>query len=199
MRSFAVTWDYRCPFARNAHEHVLDALAGGAEWEVTFAAFSLNQVHVGEGDADVWDAPDEDSGLLALRAGVAVRDHFADRFQAVHRALFAARHDEGRDLRDEQAVRDVLTANGVDADAVMALVRDGTALKAVRADHESFEAGHHVWGVPTFISGERAVFVRLMDRPDGDTERARSSIERVLDLLDGWPELNEYKWTHIPR
>ena len=24
-RSFAISWDYRCPFARNAHEHVLAA------------------------------------------------------------------------------------------------------------------------------------------------------------------------------
>ena len=30
MTPFAVTWDYRCPFARNAHEHVLDGLAAGA-------------------------------------------------------------------------------------------------------------------------------------------------------------------------
>jgi hypothetical protein len=44
--AFAVTWDYRCPFARNAHEHVLDGLAAGAEWDVTFLPFSLGQVHV---------------------------------------------------------------------------------------------------------------------------------------------------------
>ena len=25
-RSFSVTWDYRCPFARNAHEHVVAGL-----------------------------------------------------------------------------------------------------------------------------------------------------------------------------
>ena len=32
--SFDVNWDYRCPFARNAHEHLVAALAGGADWEV---------------------------------------------------------------------------------------------------------------------------------------------------------------------
>jgi hypothetical protein len=199
MRSFTVTWDYRCPFARNAHEHVLDALAAGADWDVTFAAFSLGQAHVAEGEPDVWDAPDDDSGLLALRAGVAVRDTAPEQFLAVHRALFSARHDEGRDLRDETVVRDIVSTHGVDADSVMAEVRGGGALKAVRHDHESFVASHAVWGVPTFISGDRAVFVRLMDRPRGDGERATQSIERVLDLLEGWPELNEFKWTQIPR
>ncbi len=49
-RSFAVTWDYRCPFARNAHEHVVAGLEAGADWEVDFLPFSLNQMHVEEGD-----------------------------------------------------------------------------------------------------------------------------------------------------
>ncbi len=48
-RSFAVTWDYRCPFARNAAEHVLDGLGAGADWDVRWVPFSLGQVHVAEG------------------------------------------------------------------------------------------------------------------------------------------------------
>ena len=34
---FAVTWDYRCPFARNARDHILAGLAAGADRHVTFA------------------------------------------------------------------------------------------------------------------------------------------------------------------
>jgi hypothetical protein len=45
------------------------------------------------------------------------------------------------------------------------------------------------------MSGDAAVFVRIMDRPNGDTPHARRTIERVLDLLDGWPALNEFKHT----
>src|SRR5215813_9086562 len=97
-RAFEITYDYRCPFARNAHEHVLDALEAGADWEVTFVPFSLGQVHVAEGQPDVWDDPEADTGLLALQAGTVVRDKFPDRFLAVHRALFALRHDEGLQL-----------------------------------------------------------------------------------------------------
>jgi len=41
--SFAVTWDYLCPFARNAHEHLVAGLEGGAPWDVTFSPFSLIQ------------------------------------------------------------------------------------------------------------------------------------------------------------
>ncbi len=43
------------------------------------------------------------------------------------------------------------------------------------------------------------MFVRLMDRPEGDGELATTTVDRVLDLLTGWPELNEFKHTSIPR
>ena len=119
-RSFAVTFDYRCPFARTAHEHVVAALQAGADWDVRFVPFSLGQAHVAEGETDVWDEPAKDTGLLALQAGVVVRDQQPDRFFDTHVALFAARHDEGRHIREQEVIHDVLRANGVDADAVFA-------------------------------------------------------------------------------
>ena len=55
-----------------------------------------------------------------------------------------------------------------------------------------------MWGVPTFIVGDRAVFVRLMSLPDGDGELAISTVNRILDQID-WPMVNEFKHTSIPR
>ena len=40
---FGITYDYLCPFARNANEHVVAALRGGADWDVTFEPYSLTQ------------------------------------------------------------------------------------------------------------------------------------------------------------
>jgi protein-disulfide isomerase-like protein with CxxC motif len=197
--SFSVTWDYRCPFARNASFHILTALEGGAEWDVTWVPFSLNQAHVEEGDPDVWDDEAKAPALLAMQAGIAVRDRWPEVFPRVQRALFAARHDEGRDIREEHVIRDVLTANGADADAVFNEIAGGQPLKVFRTEHERAVADHQVFGVPTFIAGDQAVFVRVMDRPEGDVERARTTVERVLDLLTSWPELNEFKHTSIPR
>jgi hypothetical protein len=196
--SFAITWDYRCPFARNAHEHVIAGLRAGAPWDVRFVAFSLGQVHVAEGEPDIWEHWEDDTGLLALQAGVVVRDRFPDRFLDAHEALFALRHDQGGQLREESAVHDTLTSVGVDADAVMAAIATGDPLLTVRQEHEAAVKEHSVWGVPTFIVDEHATFVRLMDRPKGDGAHAQRSIERVLDLLT-WPDLNEYKHTSIPR
>ena len=196
--AFAVTWDYRCPFARNAHEHVLDGLAAGADWDVTFVPFSLGQVHVEDGEPDVWDNPDADSGLLGLQVGVVVRDTFPDRFLDVHRALFALRHEQAGSLRDEQALRNVLKALDVDADVVFAEIATGQPLATIKAEHTAYAASHDVWGVPTFIVDDQAAFVRFMHRPAGDGEVARRTIERAVDLL-GWPDLNEFKHTSIPR
>jgi hypothetical protein len=197
MTSFAVTFDYRCPFARNAHEHIVAGLQGGADWDVTFLPFSLGQAHVEEGGVDVWDEPEKDSGLIALQAGVVVRDLFPDQFLAVHHALFALRHEQGSKL-GEADVRATLTANGVDADAVFARIASGEALATVRDEHTTWVKSHDVWGVPTFITGDNAVFVRFMHRPEGDGKLARTTIERVVDLLE-WSDLNEFKHTSIPR
>ncbi len=111
MSTFAVTWDYRCPFARNAHEHLAVALTDGADWHVTFLPFSLSQVHVPEGGTPVWDDPAKAPDLLALAAGVVVRDQYPDRFLDAHVALFAARHDEGLDLRVPGVEAGVLDAS----------------------------------------------------------------------------------------
>jgi hypothetical protein len=202
--AFSVTFDYRCPFARNAHEHVLAGLRAGADWDVTFVPFSLGQVHVAEGEPDIWGRWQDDSGLLALQVAMVVRDRHPERFLEVHEALFALRHDEGGHLKDPQAVQGVLDAAGLDGAAILAEVDGGEPLETVRLAHEAAAKQHKVWGVPTFIRGDRAVFVRLMDRPrhhaDSDAgPHAIRSIERVVDLLDGFVELNEFKHTSIPR
>lgn len=197
--SFAVTWDYLCPFARNAHEHLVAGLEGGAPWDVTFSPFSLIQAHVAEGEPAVWDKPDGAKGVLALQAGVVVRDRRPELFLATHRALFAARHDQGRNLADAEVVRDVLASCGVDADYVFKEIDQGWPIEEVRRAHESSVTRYEVFGVPTFIVGDHAVFVRLMTRPEGDAALARSTVEGVLDLITGHPELNEFKHTTIPR
>ena len=198
-REFSVSYDYRCPFARNAHEHVVEALRGGADWDVAFVPFSLSQAHVEEGGQPVWENPDKARDLLAIEAGLVVRDLYPQRFLDAHLALFAARHDRGLDLREEDVVREVLEEAGVDAPAVLQVLGEGWPSEEFRKAHEEAVAEHHVFGVPTFVVGDSAVFVRIMTRPAGDAELARRTIDHVLDLIDDHPELNEFKHTTISR
>jgi 2-hydroxychromene-2-carboxylate isomerase len=87
---------------------------------------------------------------------------------------------------------EVATSAGLDADAFAAEVASGRPLKVLADEHTEASRRWHVFGVPTFIVGERAVFVRVMDRKNPD------DVDRVLDLLE-WTDLNEFKHTSVPR
>jgi 2-hydroxychromene-2-carboxylate isomerase len=195
---FGITWDYRCPFARIVHKHIVDGLLDGADWKVDFVPFSLGQVHVEEGEAPIWERPQDDTGILALQAAVVVRDTMPEQFPVVHRALFEARHAEGAQLRDEPVLRGLLEANGIDPDPVFAEVATRRPLEIIRDEHTRVATELDVWGVPTFMASGRAAFVRLMDLPV-DGADARQSIERIVDMVTGWPSLNEFKHTSLDR
>jgi 2-hydroxychromene-2-carboxylate isomerase len=199
MKPFAVTWDYRCPFARNAHEHLVAALADGADWDVTFLPFSLSQVHLAEGAPPVWEDPAQEQDLLAMAAGVVLRDRFPEQFGAAHLALFAARHDEGLDLRIPDVVAEVLDRAGVPGSDVLAEVKSGEAIAEIGRAHSEAVSKWKVFGVPTFIVDDRAVFVRLMSRNAGDGAAGRQAIEGVIDLFDAQPDLNEFKYTTLSK
>lgn len=197
-RRFAVTWDYRCPYGRIAHDHIVTGLRAGADWDVTFLPFCLGQSHVEEGMPDVWDAPESDSGLLALQVGVAVRDAQPHAFVELHHALYEFKHAGGGNLRDRAALGAVLTGCGLDPVAVFAEVDSGRPLAVIKDEHTRYARTHAVWGVPVFVMDDKAVFVRLLDRAEGDEALAQHTIERILDLVE-WPILNEFKHTSVPR
>jgi hypothetical protein len=199
MPTFSVTWDYLCPFARNAHEHLVTALQGGAEWDVDFRYFSLAQAHVPEGGEAVWSNPREHPGVLAGLAGLVVREKQPDKFLDAHIALFRARHDEARDLRDPEAISSALSTAGLDGAAIVKEAAADWAVEQAKAQHDEAVTRWEVFGVPTFVSDDKAVFVRLMSRPLGDPKLAESTIDRVIDLLANFGDLNEYKFTKISR
>ena len=101
--------------------------------------------------------------------------------------------------REAAVVADVLEKAGVPGDKVVAEVESGAITDVVRQAHEEAVREWGVFGVPTFVVGDRAVFVRLTTRPQGDAAAARRSIEGVLALFDEHPELNEFKTTSIWR
>jgi hypothetical protein len=184
-----------CPFARNAFEAIAAGLEAGRDWRVRYLPFSLTQAHVPEGDTPAWGRADGDrytSGVLALQWGIAVRDNFPDRFGAFHVKAFAARHDDARDLKDEAVLRDVAASIGLDSDAVTAVVATGKPKRTLIAEHTEAVERWHVFGVPTFIEGDDAVFVRLMERGRVD------DLDQVLSLLSS-TRLNEFKRTVLPR
>jgi hypothetical protein len=197
VTGFSVNWDYRCPFARNAHEHLIAGLRDGAPWDVTFEPFSLSQVHVPEGGTPVWEDPAKAKDLIALASGIVVRDDYPDAFLDAHEALFRARHDEGLDLRLPDVVTGVLDGVGLPGSKIVEQAQSGEPVDEIRRAHEGAVTKWETFGVPTFVVGARAVFVRLMSRPQGDAALARRTIDGVLALFDTLPDLNEFKQTSL--
>lgn len=196
-RSFGLTYDYRCPFARLVHDHVVEGLRAGADWNVTFLPFCLGQAHVEEGQPDIWDTPEMDSGLQALQLSISIRDNQPDKFIDFHQAMFNHRHNGGGNLRDHNTLERIMNDTGVNAADAFADVATGRVLQVVKTEHEQYVRSHQVWGTPTFIVGDKSVFVRLLDHAHGDAATATATINRILDDID-WPILNEFKHTSIP-
>jgi predicted DsbA family dithiol-disulfide isomerase len=195
MKTFTVTYDYLCPFARIASESLVDAVAAGAPYDVTFKPFSLAQNHLDDDAVAVWDRGPSDEqgrGVLALLWSLAIRDGFSESFLEFHKSLFNAKHDDLVDIGDEAVLRDIATKVGLDADAVAAAVETGVPAKTLAAEHTSLVEDLGVFGVPTFIDGEEAVFVRFMERHKLD------DLDKVIDMIS-WTNVNEFKRSRIPR
>lgn len=197
-RSFAVTWDYRCPYGRIVHDHVVTGLLAGGDWNVTFLPYCLGQSNRDSSLPPIWETPRADSGLFALQVGVAARDIDPQKFPAFHRSVYDYRHTRAGNLNDRDALTSMLTAAGINAEAVLATVDGGEPLRTIAREHMQYVNSHEVWGVPTFVVGDNAVFVRLLRTAEGDGKTAIKTIERILDNID-WPILNEFKHTSVPQ
>jgi predicted DsbA family dithiol-disulfide isomerase len=193
-RSVAVTFDYRCPFAYNGNLAVINAIRGGSDVEFRFVPFSLDQVHVEEGEPAMWerDPAEWGTGMRALLYGIAARDAFPDSFFDAHLALFAARHEHGKQLAEEDVLKEAVASAGLDADAVAEEAWSGRPLKTLQDEHTECVENYGVFGVPTFWEDGQAAFVRFMNR--GNV----ADLERMLAFLT-WGDLNEFKRPRIPR
>ncbi|NNN01349.1 MAG: protein-disulfide isomerase [Acidimicrobiaceae bacterium] len=197
MKSFEVSFDYRCPFAKNIHLHVITALRAGAEFDVVFAPWTLSQGHRVEGSADVWDNPDYDEDLVALAAGVSVRDLQPHLFLDAHEALFRARHERAIRLNTFEEVTHVLEPLGVDMAAVAQDISSRRPHQVIAQSHQRY-SNFEAFGVPTFIVGQDATFVRYMKPPSDDAQASIDLLDSLVNLMASQPELNEFKHTKLP-
>lgn len=194
MTSFEITYDYLCPFARIANEAVVEAIDGGADYDVTFAPFSLSQNHLSDTDVPVWDrdVTDAGRGVLAHYWALVVREDFPEQFNAFHVALFNAKHDELREIDDPAVLSAVAEGVGLDPAHIRQAVASGVPAKTLASEHTRLVNDNAVFGVPTFIADGEAVFVRFMDRHKLD------DLDQVVNMI-GWTNLNEFKRTTVPR
>src|SRR3984957_16753912 len=197
MTSFELSFDYRCPFAKNIHLHVVTALRAGADFDVNFAPWSLSQGSRNDGP-DVWDDPAYDADLIALAAAVSVRDQQSEYFLDAHEALFRARHDRAIRLVTLDEISNVLAPLGIDMAKVAADVASRRPHDVIAASHKEFDR-FEAFGVPTFVVNDDATFVRYMSEPSDDPNASVQLIDSLLYLMTNQVDLNEFKHTQLPR
>ena len=197
MTSFDLSFDYRCPFAKNIHLHVITALRAGADFSVNFVPWTLSQVHLEEGESNVWDDPKYDSDLLALAAGVSIRDQQPDYFLSAHEAMFRARHEQAIRLVTLDELDAVLQPLGVDTQQVKNDVATRRPHEIIAQSYSDFSR-YEAFGVPTFVVNGDATFVRYMTAPGEDAQASVELVTSLLSLMQHQPALNEFKHTRLP-
>jgi hypothetical protein len=67
----------------------------------------------------------------------------------------------------------------------------------IGANFKRYE-GLEAFGVPTFVVGNDATFVRYMTPPTNDPQASVALIDSIVTLIEHQPELNEFKHTRLP-
>ena len=102
------------------------------------------------------DRPMLSNSRLALLAAESAREQ--GKFQAFHEAVFAAYFSQGIDIGDLDALKQIATDAGLDADAMAEAVTRGKHLPMLEtAKEEAARLG--VTGVPTFFIDEKRSIV----------------------------------------
>jgi 2-hydroxychromene-2-carboxylate isomerase len=130
--------------------------------------------------------------VLAHYWAIAVRDTFPEKFNEFHVAVFTAKHDDLLDIDDPAVLASVANNVGLDPDDISEVVASGVPAKTLASEHTRLVQDHSVFGVPTFIANDEAVFVRLMERHKLD------DLDKVVSMV-GWTNVNEFKRTTVPR
>jgi hypothetical protein len=194
---FDISYDYRCPFAKNIHLHVITALRAGADFAVTFVPWTMSQGYKADGAPDVWDDPTRDPELLALAVSTSIRDQQPEHFLDAHETLFRARHERAIRLVTREEIEDALTPTAVDVDAAFDDVDSRRPFKVIGESFREFER-YEAFGVPTFVVNGDATFVRYMTAPNGDPAESIAVIDSLVTLMSTQSALNEFKHTKVP-
>ena len=197
MASFKISYDYRCPFAKNLHLHVITALRAGANFAVEFAPWTMSQGYREPGARDVWDDPSKDADHLALAVSVSIRDQQSDRFLDAHEALFRARHEAGLTLKAWRDIESALENCAVDLERVRQDVASRRPHEVIGQYFKDFER-YEAFGVPTIVVGEDATFVRYMKGPSQDASASVALVTSLISLITSQGDLNEFKHTKVP-
>ena len=111
-------------------------------------------------------------------------------------AMLRARHEDRKDLSDENVILDAARTAGLDMARFREDMKDPTIIPETGKSHMEAVEEHGVFGVPTFIFPNGAsAFVKAYVPPDED---AVSMFEDLTDVMSKWKFIGEVKRPQPP-
>jgi len=111
--------------------------------------------------------------------------------------MFRGRHEKGIRLVTIEEIEGLLAPLGVDMDKVRSDIASRRPHQVIGESFKRF-AKVEAFGVPTFVIGNDATFVRYMNAPTNDAHASIAVIDSLVSMMANQPELNEFKHTRAP-
>ena len=194
-RQFAVSFDYRCPFARNGHESVVAGLRAGRDWDVRSCRSRSTRCTSRRARRRCGSATPT-SGAPACSAAVG---HRRPRLvprpvpRLAHRRVRGPPRRGRQDRQGRSARARSRRRSGSTPTRSRPRSRGPAARRSLADEHtEAVKRWHDV---------RRADVHRRRHAPCSSASWTASNpddVDRVLDLLE-WTDLNEFKHTSVPR
>ena len=167
----------------------------GEEPPINWQPFALDQANSKEGPE--WKAWEQPGMLLALRAGEAARRQGDEVFKVFFMNMLKARHEDRRNLEEEETVLDVAEASGLDMARFREDLADGELYEIVGASHTKAVEEHGAFGVPTFVfPNGSSTFLKSYAPPTN--EEAVEMYDSLWKVMENWKYVGEMKRPQPP-
>lgn len=161
MRQLICYFDYTCSYSYKAWLW-LEEVASGHKISVEWRPFLLKEVNREPGERSYFDRETIESvALLALALSIAARGQHHTTY---HERTFRAMHED-EERPDEAGIYEIARDAGVDVDAFRNEQRRW--IEAVASEHRLATTRWGVFGTPTLVIEENAVYLKL-DSPPAD-------------------------------
>ena len=173
--------------------------AYGDNLDIDWKPFYLAQINSGDdSDWKAWEQKEDSPtlGLQAFAAAEAAARQGVAQFEAFQLALLRARHEDRKDLSDENVILAAAQTAGLDMARFREDMRDPAIIPETGKSHIEAVEEHGVFGVPTFIFPNGAsAFVKAYIPPDED---AVEMFEDLNDVMSKWKFIGEVKRPQPP-
>lgn len=166
----------------------------GDKVDIDWQPFSLEQANSKEGPE--WKAWEQPEALLSLRAGEAARRQGPTAFDAYLLALLKARHEDRRDLAEEETIIDAARTAGLDVARFREDLADKDLLEDIGRSHTRAVEEFGVFGVPTFVFPNGASTFLKAYRPKD--EEAVEMFDALWKVMAEWKYVGEMKRPQPP-